>query len=365
MSGYVGPVKWMGRRSRRFAVAAVAAVAALLLAGCSGGPTVIAKSSVAVGFDVAYSGVGPDSPAATAVDRAVGAAALSGFSYVDASGKSVADPSFGTIAVVSSDPLVVRYTVDDGLRWSDGAGIDAVDLLLDWAARSGGFAASGFAVEPDPALESASGAQLSGDRKSLTVSFGDPTADYAAAFRDPLPAHVAAERAFSTTDVAQAEDDVVAAVDAGIEGAPRDLGELAAAWTAMFGPDGAAPPSSGPYVIDTIGPDAVELVANGRYSGDRRPTYAALELRTITHPLAAIQALDIGRVQLIEIAWSKSAASALLTVGADSAAFPAGKTPTVLEGWFHRLVDGAAPRPTGAGIAWNPWEWVPADSNSG
>ena len=44
--------------------------------------------------------------------------------------------SFGTYEVVNEDPLTVKYTVAEGVKWSDGTAVDAADLLLEWAALS-------------------------------------------------------------------------------------------------------------------------------------------------------------------------------------------------------------------------------------
>ncbi len=102
----------------RTARVVLAAALALGLAGCVGTQSnVLSGSVVVVGLDVAFTGVGPASPDATTADLAVGAATLAGFWYADADGVSVPDPAFGARTVVSEEPLVVRYTVADGLRW--------------------------------------------------------------------------------------------------------------------------------------------------------------------------------------------------------------------------------------------------------
>lgn len=54
------------------------------------------------------------------------------------------DGSFGTHQVVSRDPLRVKCTIRDGVKWSDGTPVDGAVLLLSWAANSGSLNAPGF-----------------------------------------------------------------------------------------------------------------------------------------------------------------------------------------------------------------------------
>ena len=60
----------------------------------------------------------------------------SGFKYYNASSELIKQTDFGTYAVTSEDPLTVKYTVNEGVKWSDGAAVDAADLLLYWAANT-------------------------------------------------------------------------------------------------------------------------------------------------------------------------------------------------------------------------------------
>src|SRR5690606_4762831 len=64
-------------------------------------------------------------------------ATSSRFVAYDADSELVPDTSFGTFRLLSNDPLTVRYTIADGVTWSDGVPVDAADLLLAWAANSG------------------------------------------------------------------------------------------------------------------------------------------------------------------------------------------------------------------------------------
>lgn len=344
----------------RRGLAALAAATTLALAGCAGsGSTVIDHSLVTVGVDVPYAGVGGASPAATVVDLAVAAATLGGFSFEDAGGRSVPDPSFGSVTVVSQDPFIVRYTVADGLAWSDGVGVDGVDLLLDWAARAHPIAGVAFGSIADPALAGSRSARLSSDRKSLDIEFASSDTDWADAFRAPLPAHAIAARAFDAPSPEAAKDAVIEAVELALHGDVADLRELAHAWATTFSTDGPLPPASGPYALVSAAADRVELAVNARYSGLRNPTYAGIELVRLSGPAAAVQGLAIGELDVIQVAWSDELSPVLGRLTADWAVVPAPGRTLAMAAWFHRDVDHVEPAQRALGALWNPWAWAP------
>ncbi len=41
--------------------------------------------------------------------------------------------------MISLDPLTVKYTVNEGVTWSDGVQIGAADFILSWGAQSNNF----------------------------------------------------------------------------------------------------------------------------------------------------------------------------------------------------------------------------------
>jgi len=350
-------------RTRRWRVgAAIAAAAAVLatLAGCTLSPTrVVADSSVTIAVMQDYTG--SMGPSATLVDRAVEAATLSGFSVVEASGRVVRDETFGTITQLSADPLVVKYTVLDGLRWSDGAPIDGVDLLLDWAARSGAFPAFDAVGEVLPAASQLP--ELSSDRKSLTVTFDEPTAQWAAAFRTPMPAHHVAGAALDIEGADAAGDAVIAAVGDAIAGDSDVLDAIAEAWNAAWRPDadGAVTvPSSGPYAVETIAPGEVTLVANSTYSGARSPYFERVIISTFADAFAAAQALQARIVGAIQVEASLPVRDALSSIRADVEQLtPRSGGGSALVAWYERELSGVDPSRLPAGVAWNLWEWAP------
>jgi peptide/nickel transport system substrate-binding protein len=260
------------------------------------------------------------------------AATSSGFTYYNAAPELTTDPSFGTITKISDDPLVVRYTVADGVRWSDGTPVDAADLLLNWAAVSGALNDPDFdrtlLVDPttgeftknlpagtvffdsgtDPehprgvSLVSAT-PEVSSDLKSITMHYDAPYVDWASAFPSAgRPAHVVATHALGIADAQRAKDAVIAAITTDDT---ATLSTLSDTWNTAFNFDGMPDSpdlliSNGPYVVtDSVAGQYVTLTANPEYSGSRRPAIEEVVVRTITDPLAAVQALSNDAVQVI------------------------------------------------------------------
>ena len=62
-----------------------------------------------------------------------------GFTYYDQDLNLINNDQFGTCEIVSLDPLTSKYTVNEGVKWSDGVQIGAADMILSWAAQSGFF----------------------------------------------------------------------------------------------------------------------------------------------------------------------------------------------------------------------------------
>ena len=131
--------------------------------------------------------------------------------------------SFGSYEKVSDDPLTIKYTIADGVNWSDGTPVDAADLLLHWAALSRALDTPDFDptefTDPDTGeytdafptdvVYFDSGAtpdsrfglvhdtpEISDDGKSITLVYSAPFVDWELAFGlqdEILPAHVVAQ----------------------------------------------------------------------------------------------------------------------------------------------------------------------------
>ena len=252
------------------------------------------------------------------------------FWYVSAPGELEADTSFGKYEKVSDDPLTVKYTVNDDTKWSDGTPVDAADLLLNWAALSRGldtpdFDASEF-TDPDTGeftddfpkdvVYFDSGAdpsvglglvsktpEVSDDKKSITMVYDEPFVDWELQFPGAgLPAHVIGEQALGLDDAQKAKDAVLAAIEDGDDTA---LASLSSFWNSGFNftempDDTSLVVSDGPYTItDFVADQYITLTANENYVGDHLPEVEEITVRFITDPLAAVQALQNGEVQVI------------------------------------------------------------------
>lgn len=353
-------------------VAAVAALAlpAALLSACTPGPTVVEGSEVRVAVTTpltsanASTSFGRSSPTNADVAYLTG----TGFGYYDDSYRLVEDPSFGTAEVVDDDPFTVRYTVADGVTWSDGVPVDAADLLLAWAANSGSLNDPGFDDAPyvDPAtgeyttdfpddvvffdgtigngLERATATPTIVEDRSLEVVYSEFFAGWRLALQPGVPAHVVAEHALELPDgtenggdgVADAATAAKAALVAAVVG--RDRGELAALsrfWNNAY--NHAATPddpsllvASGPYRLTAFDATSVTLTANPAYTGQRRPVYETIRLVVSPDPQEAVELLAAGQVEIVTPQPSEDVIQAL--VGVDGVTVTAGS-----EGTFEHL----------------------------
>ncbi|MEI6591509.1 MAG: ABC transporter family substrate-binding protein, partial [Actinomycetes bacterium] len=119
------------------AVALTALVAAGLSACSSGGTEIVAGSAVNVGWNQDfYSANGATSNGNATANNNILYLANSGFNYYDDKQNLVKNEQFGKYEVVSEDPQTIKYTVNEGVKWSDGAAVDAADMMLAWAANS-------------------------------------------------------------------------------------------------------------------------------------------------------------------------------------------------------------------------------------
>lgn len=105
----------------------------------------VAGSEVRVAWNQAAYSFNDDTNRGNAVANAnplymmKGGADGSGFSYYDADLNYVNNDQFGTCTLDSLDPLTITYAINEGVTWSDGAQVDAADLLMTWVAQSGVF----------------------------------------------------------------------------------------------------------------------------------------------------------------------------------------------------------------------------------
>ena len=320
------------RISRFGAAAATVAAGALILSGCAAPQSEIVEgSSLSVAWNQPfYSYNGATSFGNATANNNIIYSTNSGFNYYDDTPALVKDESFGSYEKISDDPLTVKYTIADGVKWSDGTAVDAADLLLNWAALSRSldtpdFDASEF-TDPDTGeftddfptdvVYFDSGAdpstglglvsqtpEVSDDKKSITLVYDEPFVDWELTFTSAgLPAHVIGEKALGIDDPQKAKDAVLAAIEDKDDTA---LASLSSFWNSGFNftempEDTSLVVSDGPYTItDFVADQYITLTANENYVGDHLPEVEEITVRFITDPLAAVQALQNGEVQVI------------------------------------------------------------------
>jgi peptide/nickel transport system substrate-binding protein len=332
-------------RSRNIAGLVVAALAAAVLAGCTPQSSVVKGSEVAVAVTDPFTSANPDTSFGRGSQTNADVALLTstGFGYADDHGATVLDTSFGSAELESRDPLTVKYTVNQGVDWSDGTPIDAADLLLAWGANSGAVntpkfddspyvdAATGrytgefpkgvvfFDGSAGAGLEKAPATPVVGDDgRSLTVTFDSDLPDWSTALEPGVPAHVLARAALRTK-----AGDAVAGKTAVLEAIQKrdasKLHALAGAWNDAYNltatpRDTGLLVSSGPYSIAKISGTRVELAANPRYSGSRRPSFETLTLRISPDPLETARLLATGAVDIATPQPSDETAKALVAI---------------------------------------------------
>ncbi|EPR75713.1 Oligopeptide ABC transporter, periplasmic oligopeptide-binding protein OppA [Leifsonia rubra CMS 76R] len=337
--------------TRIMAIIAVATGAAIVLAGCvPQGSRIIDGSELTVAVTQPYTSGNPGtSYGGSETNAAIAYATGTGFTYFNDNSELVRDESFGRYEKVSDDPLTVTYTVADGVRWSDGTAVDAVDLLLEWAATSGALNASGAdastTVDPETGapldradnrvLFDSSAAentgielvtelpQVSRDRMSLTLVFDEPFADWESAFfgvgSAAKPAHVVGTMSFASDDALKAKERVYAAIT---QDDKTSLAAIARTWNTVFNfqsmpANTALVVSNGPYVVSAFIPNQyVTLRANENYDGDRQPTFQEITVRFMSDPLAQAQALLVGAVQIAQPKMGTEVRGALETMDA-------------------------------------------------
>ncbi|WP_300594818.1 ABC transporter family substrate-binding protein [Microbacterium sp.] len=320
--------------SRFMTAAAIAGVGALVISGCAPSSEddsgLIEGSAISVAWNQAfYSMNGFTSYGNATANNNINYMVLDGFNYYDNTPALVKNTSFGTYELVSEDPLTVTYTINEGVKWSDGTPVDAADLMLNWAALSRALDTPDFdpadftdpetgeftdafptdvvyfdsGATPDAGLGLVSQTpEVSEDGRSITMVYDAPFVDWELSFSSPLPAHVVAKNALGITDNAEAKQAVLDAIQNDDAAA---LAPISSFWNSGFNftsmpSDTELVTASGPYMItDFVADQYITLKANPEYTGENKPTIEEITIRFIPDPLAAVQALQNGEVDII------------------------------------------------------------------
>ena len=200
--------------------------------------------------------------------------------------------------------------------------MDAADILLIWAAQSGNVntipadkvktdEATGLPLNTKGKVYFNSSSiglslvketpEISDDGKSLTLKYTKPYADWQYDIEVKTPAHITAEKALGIADAQEAKDALVKAIQDKDEAALVKISEF---WNTGYDytkmpddPDLAL--SSGAYVMKEFKENEyMTLVKNEDFKGDRDASIDELTIRWSEDPLAQVQALENGELDL-------------------------------------------------------------------
>ncbi|HEY1531576.1 MAG TPA: ABC transporter substrate-binding protein [Galbitalea sp.] len=294
-------------------LAAVVAAGALALSGCSAGSgdtsEIVKGTSITVAENSGFTSYNSLSATGDSVYNGnVTYMTNSWFNYYDATPKLVNNTKFGTETMIKKSPLTIKYTINPGVKWSDGTPVTAADLLLDWASsiskyndeKTVNFTSAGAGGGLDLVTKTPT---ISKDGQSLTMEYSKPFVDWQIALPSTmLPAHATYNIAFPGTKAATANKDVIKAID---NNDTATLKKLAKAWSTGF--DMTSTPSDkslilsdGAYVISAIAKNAsISLVPNKAYNWGPQPKIGKFTFRVIQDPTAQVQALQNGEISVV------------------------------------------------------------------
>jgi peptide/nickel transport system substrate-binding protein len=310
-------------------IIAATAASALLLSGCAaGGSDVVEGSSISVAWNQSfYSANSATSNGNASANANMLYVANSGFNYYDSETNLVKNEKFGTYELVSQDPVTVKYTVNSGVKWSDGAPVDAADMLLSWAANSCVF--NNVTPELDPETGEVTNQDvldagvffdsagcggdlgyvtqtpvISDDGRSITLIYDQPVVDWEINFGIGVSGHVTTQIAFPDENLSDAGAKTKL-IDAINNKDVATLAPIAKAWSSGYDMDNYPENtdllvSNGAYVITGLVQDqSLTLTANPDYNWGPMPKVEEITVRIIPDSLAAVQALANGEVDLI------------------------------------------------------------------
>lgn len=309
------------------AAVAVTAASTLVLAACSGPAAeseIVEDTSVSVGWNEPFRSMNTLTTNGNATTNAnITYLTTSVFNYYDGDLELVPNEDFGTYEVVSEDPFQVKYTINEGVTWSDGTPLDAADLILYWGAQNDAFdtvtADEVTTDEESGAVDAGDGVffdssspamnlitefpEISDDRRSVTLSYSEPRSDWEVSFQpSPIAAHAVAGIALGIDDATEAKQ---ALEDAFENNDSAALAKIAAAWNNSFNftsmpDDPRMYLSSGAFILSEYEENQfLTVTANPDYTWGPTPTVEAITVRYTEDPLASVTALQNGEVDLI------------------------------------------------------------------
>ena len=335
------------------AAAATVAAGALVLSACqTPAPEetdagIDQSTAVTVGWNQSYYEYNTDSATGNATANSIVNYMMNaGFNYYDGDLNLVQDSSFGSYEKLSDDPLTVKYTINDDQQWSDGTPVTAADVVLYWGAMSGNFNTDEYELddegtpidedgEPIPEDELANSVffnftspsvglveefpEISEDGQSVTFTYTEPFADWEVNLGVGVPAHVVAMHALGIDDPTEATQ---ALLDAFENNDAEKLAPISDFWNTGFQFGDTLPDdeslylSNGAYLLtDFVRDQYVTLKANPDYSGEHAAQIETVTIRYNEDPMAQVQALDNGELDLISPQASADTLTALEELG--------------------------------------------------
>lgn len=313
------------RKRRLLGALAVAGAASVALAACttSGSTTTstAAGGTITVGYTNEATSFNYNTPQGNLdFNGLINYMTAPQFFTLDPSFNVVANKDLGTFTKVSSDPLTVKYTLNSGLKWSDGQPITADDLMLGWAENSCYFDSdtqddqgnvtkgTQYFITAAGCLYQTSLPKIGDDNRSITYTYTKPYVDYNVQNPIAQPAHVVAKAAGLSS--ASALTKVFSQTPKGdaANPAPANASLAKAAAFVNTAYDATSLPSNkdllvsgGPLMVNAWTPkQSMTFVKNPQYAGSHAIKFDKLVVRFIPDPNAQVTALQNGEVDAIQ-----------------------------------------------------------------
>lgn len=312
-------------KNRRLgAVGAIVAASALVLSACSTpqGSEIVEDTAVNVGWNQPfYSQNNLTSVGNATTNSNVLYLTTSVFNYYDGDLELQKNEDFGKYEVVSENPLTVKYTVNEGVTWSDGTPVDAADLILYWGPQNDNFDTTEGTFDEEGNLQASEDGvyfdgssvamtlvsefpEIGDDGRSVTLKYDSPRSDWEVSFQpSPIAAHAVANLALGIEDP---EEGKQAIIDAFQNSDTAALAKIANVWNTGF--DFTSLPSSelqylssGAYVMtEYVENQYLTVTARDDYDWGPKPKVESITIRYTEDPLASVNALQNGEVDLIQ-----------------------------------------------------------------
>jgi len=316
-------------KSVKVAVAAAGAVA--LIAGVTSPATAATRSTVVLVDTNGFTSLNTGTPDTNLVINAnVAYLTGMGFNYYNNGPVLTPNTKFGSYKILSKSPtFVVKYTINQGVKWSDGTPISAEDLLMTHITSSNDYSISAGLGDPDsadkkPAFDSLGysgtysslikSVQTDSGLRSLTVTYSKYFPDWELYAPGVFPAHAITALALGEKKLGTAAHNIALKKKflAAYNSKNTDLlKKIGAVWSTGYNLstiDANTNPlylvCNGAYQVSKVVKDqTVTLKANDLYnSGPATSGIDTVVIKVIPDPTAAAQALANKEVDVYEVA---------------------------------------------------------------